>query len=223
MIHSLVQTDDVTRLLDTRHGDYAAACSLDSKHPPYVYDTFALRDADGHAPVVDRWPYFRSRASRDAVARGRPVPVTSCWNGMVAMDAAPFYDRARPLAFRAVADDLARAHVEASECCLVHADNPLSRTKGVFVNPNVRVGYNESTYEEMTRFRERSWLSVGSIARGTWQNRIVRWFAPVRAKDGDVRRRWAAWNSENPGREEIGQSCLVDEMQVLMWNGWAHV
>jgi hypothetical protein len=77
-----LQTQDVQRLLDTRGGDYAAACSLDFSKPPAFYDTFALRDSDGHATLMQSWPYFRSKASRDALKASEPVPVTSCWNGI---------------------------------------------------------------------------------------------------------------------------------------------
>jgi hypothetical protein len=75
-------SEDVLKLLDTNGGDYAAACSLDFSKPPAFYDTFALRDSNGHEAVMSTWPYFRSRASRFAVERGLPVPVKSCWNGM---------------------------------------------------------------------------------------------------------------------------------------------
>lgn len=69
-------------LLRTRDGDYAAACSLDFSKPPRYYDTFALRDSEGHEPVTLTYPYFRSRASRKAIMAHEPVPVQSCWNGM---------------------------------------------------------------------------------------------------------------------------------------------
>lgn len=69
-------------LLDTREGDYAAACSMDFMHPPRYYDTFALRDSEGHEPIMSSFPYFRSRASRNAMISGQPVPVQSCWNGV---------------------------------------------------------------------------------------------------------------------------------------------
>lgn len=38
---------------------------------------------------------------------------------------------------------MAAHHLEASECCLIHADNVLTKMKGVWINPNVRVGYDE--------------------------------------------------------------------------------
>lgn len=75
-------TEDVLRLLDTNGGDYAAACSLDFSKHPYFYDTFALRDSNGHEAVMQKWPYFRSYISRHAAERFSPVPVSSCWNGM---------------------------------------------------------------------------------------------------------------------------------------------
>ena len=69
-------------LLDTRDGEYAAACSIDFMKPPRYYDTFALRDSDGVEAVMPTFPYFRSHASREAMLHGRPVPVKSCWNGI---------------------------------------------------------------------------------------------------------------------------------------------
>ena len=78
----LIQVDDVRRLFDTRGGDYAAACALDFAKPTLLYDTFALRDSEGHDPLMLTWPYFRSRGSREALKSAQPVPVASCWNGM---------------------------------------------------------------------------------------------------------------------------------------------
>ena len=74
--------EDVRNLLSTRDGEYAAACSLDFSRPPKFYDTFALRDSEGHEALMQTWPFFRSRSSRSAMKRNRPVPVKSCWNGM---------------------------------------------------------------------------------------------------------------------------------------------
>lgn len=76
------QTEDVQKLLATRNGDYAAACSLDFAKPPAYYDTFALRDSAGYETVMPTFPYFRTGASRNAIVSGQPVPVRSCWNGI---------------------------------------------------------------------------------------------------------------------------------------------
>jgi hypothetical protein len=69
--------------MDTNGGEYAAACSLDFSKPPVYYDTFALRDIEGHEHAMQTWPYFKARASRNAlVSNVDAVPVTSCWNGI---------------------------------------------------------------------------------------------------------------------------------------------
>ena len=74
-------SDDILNLLQTRNGQYATACTLDFETSPAVYDTFALRDSEGHLPLMQTWPFFRSAASREAVIANQPVPVQSCWNG----------------------------------------------------------------------------------------------------------------------------------------------
>jgi hypothetical protein len=159
------QTEDVVTLLSTNDGDYAAACSLDFSRPPLYYDTFAVRDIAGAETVTQTWPYFSSGISRRAVILNEAAPVQSCWNGMVAMDAEPFHGSS-PLRFRGIADGLAEMHLEGSECCLIHTDNPLSATKGVYLNPNVRVGYNIEAYEAVNSFFV--WPTPLQRLKGIW-------------------------------------------------------
>lgn len=210
------------RLLGTREGEYAAACALDFKHPPYFYDTFATRDMRGYEPIMDTWPYFRSAASRQAIKHGEAVPVASCWNGMVMFDAAPFYDKDQPLRFRGIADDLAISHVEGSECCLIHADNPLSLTKGVWINPNVRVTYNTSLYNAVNPRNGTPLPSVLQIVTGLWKNRISRWLSVFMLRDRTVDAKVRKWSSKDVKHREPGTFCLIDEMQIMLWNGWGH-
>ncbi|KAF2134173.1 glycosyltransferase family 69 protein [Dothidotthia symphoricarpi CBS 119687] len=205
-------TDDVFRLLNTNDGDFAAACSLDFSHPPQVYDTFALRDVEGHEMLMQTWPYFRARESRRAILANDPTPVTSCWNGMVAMPAEPFVS-SPPLRFRGISDSLATSHLEGSECCLIHVDNPLRIEKQTYVNPQVRVGYNGKAYDGM--HPQKVLLSSWQVFKALWENRIRRWITSPLLKEWSVRGR--------VGHEEDGKICLVDEMQVLRGNGWAHV
>ena len=208
------------QLLATRDGDYAAACSLDFAKPPHYYDTFALRDADGHEAVTSTFPYFRSTASRNAMISGQPVPVQSCWNGIVAFDAVAFYEP-DPLEFRGVPDSLALQHVEGSECCLVHADNPLTPTHGVWLNPDVRVGYSPEAYAAINP--DAFWPSISQKILGIWKNRIWRWVTTTSLKDSTIKRRLRAWTKPNAELSEPGAHCLINEMQVLIENGWAHV
>ncbi|KOS16723.1 hypothetical protein ESCO_004710 [Escovopsis weberi] len=214
-------TEDVLTLMDTNGGEYAAACSLDFSKPPQYYDTFALRDDRGDAHLMQTWPFFRSKGSRRAMVRHDVVPVTSCWNGIVVMQAEPFVS-STGLRFRGVPDSLAAHHLEASECCLIHADNPLSRTAGVFVNPRVRVGYNPEAYA-LTHPGAGTWVPAWDIFRGLWASRIRRWTAALTLEGWIVRRRVARWEAEAEGNREPGEFCLVNEMQVIVENGWAHV
>lgn len=217
-------TEDVRALLGTRDGDYAAACSLDFKSGHSFYDTFALRDSEGREQISRSWPFFRSTHSRQALRASQPVPVTSCWNGIVAMDAAPFYTHESPLGFRGIPDSLAEYHLEGSECCLIHTDNPLSRSKGVWLNPNVRVGYSVPAYENVHASRGSPWISGFSIAFGTWSNHVLRWTTTPWFKERTVRSRVQEWSRKSSGNVESGErTCLINEQQILVANGWKHV
>ncbi|CAI7581946.1 unnamed protein product [Penicillium viridicatum] len=212
--------NDALELLHTNDGKYAASCALDFSKPPNYYDTFALRDSKGHEPIMQTWPYFSSAASRHAMKNMSPVPVTSCWNGIVAMSASPFI-ASSPLRFRGIPDSLARYHLEGSECCLIHTDNPLSVEKGVYLNPLVRVGYSGAAYTAIHPMM--NWLSVKRIVQGLWVNRLRRLGVTSWMKEEVVRRRVNRWRALSTGNEERGELCIINEMQVLHRYGWAHV
>ncbi|KAF1913680.1 cryptococcal mannosyltransferase 1-domain-containing protein [Ampelomyces quisqualis] len=212
-------TEDVLKLLDTNGGEYAAACSLDFSKPPAFYDTFALRDSTGHEAVMPTWPYFQSRVSRHALERGLPVPVTSCWNGMVAMPVDPFLSE-NPLRFRGLPDSLAASHLEASECCLIHADNPLSTSRPILLNPNVKVGYNRSAYDAV--HSKDAIMSPFQIYRAMWENRMRRWLSMSWLRDANIQKSITAWTKVT-GESERGGFCAINEMQIIMERGWKHV
>lgn len=135
------------------------------------------------------------------------------------MPAEPFVSSTQ-LRFRGVPDSLALHHLEGSECCLIHADNPLSRSMGVFLNPRVRVGYNIAAYQ--ATHPDGTWVSTWQVFTGLWTNRIKRW--TVWTLEGwMVRTRIEKWEREKAGNKELGEFCLINEMQVLAENGWAHV
>ncbi|KAJ6107300.1 hypothetical protein N7523_008623 [Penicillium sp. IBT 18751x] len=212
--------NDVFELLDTNDGDYAAACSMDFSKPPHYYDTFALRDASGHEAVMSTWPFFRDSVSRHAMKSMSPVPVKSCWNGMVAMPAAPFISET-PLRFRGIPDSLAASHLEGSECCLIYADNPLTAQHGVYVNPLVRVGYSGPAYVAVNPMI--NWLSPRTILQGLWTNRLRRWSSSPWLKERIVSKRVAQWAGLSDENREPGQFCIINEMQILHPWGWGHV
>lgn len=136
------------------------------------------------------------------------------------MDPTPFYNT-QPLTFRGIPDSLAKSHLEGSECCLIHADNPLSGTKGVWLNPNVRVGYDPASYTAMNP-SDGSWISSFGIAYGLWKNRLLRWFSSPWFRESVIENRLSRWEDQSPDNIEPGPFCLADEMQVLTDYGWAH-
>jgi hypothetical protein len=146
----------------------------------------------------------------------------------VVMDASPFYNSVtQPLRFRGIPDSLAEYHLEGSECCLIHTDNPLSASKGVWLNPSVRVGYNAQAYNavHLKSNRANSWVGTASVLHGSWENRILRWLTTTLFEETTVRNRIQKWRMSaiHESREETGAACLVNEMQILVSNGWAHV
>lgn len=124
------------------------------------------------------------------------------------------------LRFRGTNGSLADHHLEGSECCLIHADNPLSATNGIFLNPAVKVGYNMSAYDAMhSTYASMSplWMYLS-----IWQNRILRWSTTPWFKERVVRNRVTKWSEATNGTEP-GEYCLVNEMQVIFERGWKHV
>lgn len=202
---------------------------------------------NGREPIGSTWPYFGSRASRGALEMNDPVPVRSCWNGMrkcpialqklliarcfkstgtfansfkVVMAADPFLDETNPLRFRALPESLAQTHLEGSERCLIHADNPLSSSLGVWINPSVRVGYSKSAYLAVNP--EGSWPSAFQIWRGHWNSRLSRWL-PWPRGGRSIRKRISAWKAEGKGRSEPGQFCVVDENKLPLVERRRHI
>ncbi|KAF7953705.1 uncharacterized protein EAE97_001104 [Botrytis byssoidea] len=221
-------TEDVVTLLATRDGDYAAACAIDFSKPPLFYDTFALRDIEGEKPITQTWPFFLASESRNAMKISAAVPVRSCWNGIVVFQAEPFYENPS-LRFRGVPDSLAQYHIEGSECCLIHADNNLSLTKGIWLNPKVRVSYN-SEADSVVNSKRGKWPSKREILEGVWSNRWARWtgFLKRFTERFSVAMRVQRWRREAfvVGQTEVNEKgvyCLINEMQVLVENGWAHI
>ncbi|KAH8589288.1 cryptococcal mannosyltransferase 1-domain-containing protein [Bisporella sp. PMI_857] len=115
-----------------------------------------------------------AQSRRDVLAGRDAVRVKSCWGGIVAFDGRYFQDAEQlsvfsasenpklPLRFRSEPDPF----WDASECCLIHADimalPPLSNSQrmdsvtrdkpfgwedGIFMNPYVRVSYDEATFK----------------------------------------------------------------------------
>lgn len=135
------------------------------------------------------------------------------------MPIAPFVSKS-PLRFRGLSDSLAASHLEASECCLIHADNHLSASKPILLNPNVKVGYNGSAYDAM--HSSEAAMSPFQILGASWENRLRRLFALTWFKEMQVRQIIRMW-MDGTGETEPGAFCAINEMQVIMERGWKHV
>ena len=85
------------------------------------------------------------------------------------------------------------------------------------------MGYNPEAYAAVHPEGGSSWPSTSEAIRGIWWNRIRRWITPTVHKTWLVNRRLRKWKKEGNERHEPGLQCLINEMQVLIWNGWAHV
>lgn len=238
------EPSDILTLLATNQGSYDVACGIDFRFPPALYDVFAVRDIEKRGPVMATFPYFRAQETRQTIMAGLPARVASCWNGALIVDAAPYYDRIRGdehghrmyagLRFRGVSDSLAVQHLEASECCLIHADLVAHGhgKKGIFLNPAVRVGYDAHAYALTHIGQEEGFMSLWDYVMGAWKNRLVRWKNNgVSSSAGqnmkDVYRRISKWEAEGAKngehRKEAGDFCTIDEMHILVENGWKHV
>ena len=136
------------------------------------------------------------------------------------MPAQPFLSDP-PLRFRGISDSLAASHLEGSECCLIHMDNPLRAGKRTYLNPQVLVGYSSEVYHVM--HPQQMLLSSWRIGLALWENRIRRWVTSPWIKEWRVRRKVEEWRALSIQHEETGEICLINEMQVLDANGWAHV
>ncbi|KAF7562191.1 hypothetical protein G7046_g1953 [Stylonectria norvegica] len=210
-------TQDVMSLLGTHNASYAAACSTTFTHHGHAFNPLALRDDQGEPPASAIFPWFRSPTSRTAALAGSPIPVSSCWDGLVALDATPFYSEPA-LRFRTIDDRLAARGLSASEACLIHADNYLSGDRGVWVNPNVRVAHNAREYRAA---KGTPFPSGTAAVVAAWANRAARWTGTLRLAWEKERAmsRLRKWTAEVPKgdlvRYEPGEFCLVDETEIV--------
>lgn len=89
------------------------------------------------------------------------------------------------------------------------------------MNPEVLVGYSGAAYDAV--HPQRLLLSSWQIYKALWENRIRRWVTSPWLKEWSVRRRVSKWERKSKDHREAGGICLINEMQVLAENGWAHV
>lgn len=135
-----------------------------------------------------------------------------------AFNAKPFQSLENPLRFRAIPDSLAGYHVEASECCLIHYDNPLSEKLGVWINPQVRVGYSQAAYSAVSLGE---WPTQYELRWGNWNSKWTWWIRDPGPWLKVSLRSWQ-WRRQFPDLKEPGLSCLEDLAMVLTEDGWRY-
>ncbi|KIJ60124.1 glycosyltransferase family 69 protein [Hydnomerulius pinastri MD-312] len=82
-----IEPETFIELLNTADGEYDMACGMDFGHFG-AYDMWVLRDRQGKL-ASGIWPYFFDEADYRAMQTESPVPVFTCWNGIVVLKADP--------------------------------------------------------------------------------------------------------------------------------------
>ena len=169
----------------TGKADYRAACAVDFINPFKFYDTYATRDLEGYPIGLPFFPWFNgfgeAGSRRDVLAQKDAVQVRSCWGGMVAFDA-KWFQQPGPTSTSLISTppslDIEPLRFtydhelfwDSSECCLIHArlqallPTPSEGT-GIYMNPYVRVSYDEVTFRWLHIIRrvERTFTWIHSI------------------------------------------------------------
>lgn len=204
-----------TNIDSTGRANYAGACAVDFINPFKFYDRFATRGYELDITGIPFFPWFTSAntaTSRNDVLSGTDaVRVRSCWGGMVAYEARWFQDQTpagspknesateRPVRFRYDKGTF----WESSECCLINADlqyresgQALPSDARIYMNPFIRVAYDESTL---------SWLSL--------TRRPERLYAPIH----DILNKMVGFPeetnraNEEPGSKQVDTEWIYDD------------
>jgi hypothetical protein len=183
-----------TNIDSNGRANYAGACAVDFINAFKFYDRFATLGHEADITGIPFFPWFTSTgpgtSRNDVLAQKDAVRVRSCWGGMVAYEARWFQDRralnhggsliapskhnssvdllTSPLRFRYENGTF----WEASECCLINADlqyretgKPLPSDPRIFMNPYIRVAYDERTLSwlALTRRPERLYSIIHDL------------------------------------------------------------
>jgi len=118
-------------------------CGLDYGKHLRFYDTWVMRDIHG-GPVSasENCSIFHSKASMQLCENGKLVPVFSCWNGLVGMNAEVFSKS--NIRFRSV--ERTGEDCPASECTLLCLDMWRNKHNRIYVDPEVKVAYDFKTF-----------------------------------------------------------------------------
>eukprot|EP00164_Ancoracysta_twista_P009958 GFYU01014874.1.p1 GENE.GFYU01014874.1~~GFYU01014874.1.p1 ORF type:complete len:184 (-),score=50.37 GFYU01014874.1:83-592(-) len=115
------------------------ACALDFYAA--FYDKWVSRDIQGRQ-FDEYYPWVFEPYSNYLVRNDQPFRVYACWNGVVVMDAKPFRKHRTKFRYSRIWD----GEEYNSECFLIGKDFWNSGYTRIWVNPLVRVTYEEKDY-----------------------------------------------------------------------------
>ena len=127
---------DALRVFGLRNGAYDTACAIDFHGA--LYDTWVLRDRGG-LMMDGYYPYTNNVVAQEAFRANQPVPVMTCWNGIIVMPLRPFVGH-DALKFRTVDRENGECRI-ASESMLIVADLVARGYTRNYLNPQAIVSY----------------------------------------------------------------------------------
>ena len=146
--------EDMLRLIGGKNS-YDMMCGTDFEGYG-LYDLWVARDVHGQF-LSEQYPYFQQFSSRHLMLNGMPVPMYSCWNGMVSINATTLGNQM----FRSWVEGETRTPIvsssaqreqygrndgrcAASECQLVCKDlwTATNNNAKIYMHPGVKLYYN---------------------------------------------------------------------------------
>ncbi|SJX62153.1 uncharacterized protein SRS1_13001 [Sporisorium reilianum f. sp. reilianum] len=204
---------DLVALLETDGGRYDQVCAMDFIGNGF-YDVWVTRDRRGRT-ARRAWPYFAAKQEQQALRKGEPFLVNSCWNGATAFDArwfvrsnttSPQHPAPRDtLSTNDTQDVNANTREPAlhlplrfrtsprcfsSECQLLSLDMHRAvspRRPRIWINPRVAVAYERRTFWQYT-WLERWWVTAPW--RSVWRDGIGMWMTQWYAFWPDLCGKW---------------------------------
>ncbi|KAK9766832.1 hypothetical protein K7432_003795 [Basidiobolus ranarum] len=132
-------SEQILHLLNTNDMDYDMACSFDFDLSG-LYDRWVARDRNGRLMSM-YYPFIQDLPTQQLFRNRQEFPVYTCWNGVVALNTASFYNH-QELNFRSSHSN----ECFSSECFLLPKDLQSYGYNKIYMNPRVLVTYDYITY-----------------------------------------------------------------------------
>ncbi|GJQ11658.1 hypothetical protein GpartN1_g3449.t1 [Galdieria partita] len=159
-------------LLHVSHGA-DMVCGLDYSSDLKFYDTWVTRDIHG-GPVQrnGNCSIFQSKSDIMLCEQKKLVPVFSCWNGLVGMNADIFSKS--NIRFRSV--DNIKGDCPASECTLLCLDLWRNNHQRIYVDPEVKVAYDSTAFSKL--FSQSRKVLNRSIIEAIREEELIQFLPP---------------------------------------------